>query len=76
MYFLSFKMDDGDISITDCATTHTILQDKIFFNLTLTSNCVSTISDISNLTKGCGRANIKLIKSYFVVNQKFNNPIF
>ena len=49
MCFLSFKMNDGDISIADCATTHTILQDKIFFNLTLISAHVNTIFGISNL---------------------------
>ena len=51
-----------------------MIRDKIFFNLTQTSVRVSTISGISNLTKGFGKTNIKPIKSYFVVNQKFNNP--
>ena len=74
MCFLSFKMNDGDISIVDYATTHTVLRDKIFFNLTLISAYVSTIFGISSLIEGLGRENIKPIKSYFVVNHKFNNP--
>ena len=74
MCFLSFKMNNNDINIVDCATTHTILWDKIFFNLTLTSVRVITIFGISTLTNGFGRASINHIKSYFVVNHKFNNP--
>ena len=83
MFFLSFKMNDGHplkkmndgyISIVDCTTTQTILRDKIFFNLILTSASVSTIYSISNLAEVFERANLKAIKSYFVRNQKFNNP--
>ena len=56
--------------------THTILRDKIFFNLTLTSVGVSIIYGISNLVEGFRKANIKPIKSYFVGKQKFNNQRF
>ena len=56
-------MDDGDVCIADCATTHTILQDKIYFlSLTLTSGNVSTIYGTSNLIEGFERANIMLQK--------------
>ena len=69
MCFLSFKMNDGHISIVDCVTTHTIIGDKIFLNVTLISVDVSTISNISNLTEGFERVNIKSINSYFVRNR-------
>ena len=56
-------MDDSDVCLIDCATTHTILRYKRYFlNLTLTSGNVSTISGTSNLIKGSGRANIMLPK--------------
>ena len=61
-------MNYGHISLVNYATTHTILRDKIFFNLTLTSVSVSTIFGTSNLTEGSKRANMKSIKSYVVVN--------
>ena len=42
------EMDDGDVCLADCATTHTILRDKRYFlSLTLTSGNVSTISGTS-----------------------------
>ena len=48
--FLNFKMNEGDICLADCATTHTILREKIyFFNLITTNTSVSTISGTSNL---------------------------
>ena len=56
-------MDDGDVCLADCATTHTILRDKRYFlSLTLTSGNVSTISSTSNLIEGSGSANIMLPK--------------
>ena len=56
-------MDDGDVCLVDCATTHTILRDKRYFlSLTLTSGNVSTISGTSNLIEGSERANIMLPK--------------
>ena len=56
-------MDDGDVCLTDCANTHTILWDKRYFlSLTLTSGNVSTISGTSNLIEGSERANIMLPK--------------
>ena len=46
-------MDDGDVCLVDCATTHTILWDKRYLlSLTLTSGNVSTISGTSNLIEG------------------------
>ena len=58
---LNFKMNDGDICLADCATTHIILRDKrYFFNLTLTNSKVSTISGTSDLIEGSRRANIIL----------------
>ena len=62
------------MSLANCETSHNILWDKIFFNLTLTSVSVSTTSGTSNLSEGFGRENIKPIKSYVIVYQKFNNP--
>ena len=59
--FLNFKMNEGDVCLADCATTHTILREKIyFFNLITTNTSVSTISGTSNLIEGSGRANIVL----------------
>ena len=54
-------MNEGDVCLADCATTHVILQDKIYFlDLTLTNFNVSTTSGITNLIEGFGRANIML----------------
>ena len=59
--FLNFKMIEGDVCLADCATTHTILIEKIyFFNLITTNTSVSIISGTSNLIEGSGRANIVL----------------
>ena len=56
-------MENGDVCLTDCATTHTILRDKRYFlSLTLTSGNVISISGTSNLIEGSGRANIMLPK--------------
>ena len=55
------KMNEDDVCLTKCATTHTILQDKRYFlELTLTKANVSTIFGTTNLVEGFGRANIKL----------------
>ena len=54
-------MNEGDVCLVDCATTHTILQaNRYFLDLTLTNVNVSTISGIANLIEGSGRANIIL----------------
>ena len=59
--FLNFKMNEGDVCLADCATTNTILREKIyFFNLITTNTSVSTISGTSNLIEGSERANIVL----------------
>ena len=54
-------MNEGDICLTDCATTHIILRDKRYFlDLIVTNVNVSTISGTANLIKGSRRANIML----------------
>ena len=54
-------MNDSDICLVDCATTHIILQEKKYFlNLIVTNASVSTISGTSDLIKGSGIANIML----------------
>ena len=54
-------MEDFDVCLVDCATTHTILWNKRYFlSLTLTSGNVSTISGTSNLIEGFRRANMML----------------
>ena len=55
------KMNEDDVCLIDCATTHTILRDKRYFlELTLIKVNVSTICGTTNLVEGCGRANITL----------------
>ena len=55
------KMNEDDVCLVDCATTHTILRDKIYFlELILIKTNVSTISGTINLVEGSGRANIML----------------
>ena len=55
------KMNENDVCLEDCATTHTILRDKRYFlELTLIKANVSTISSTTNLVEGFGRANIML----------------
>ena len=59
--FLNFKMIEGDVCLGNCATTHTILREKIyFFNLITTNTGVSTISGTSNLIEGSRKTNIVL----------------
>ena len=42
--FLNFKMNEGDVCLAHCATTHTILREKEYFlNLIITNANVSTI---------------------------------
>ena len=54
-------MNDGDIYLINCTTTHTILRGKKYFlNLIVTNVSVSTISGTSDLIEGFGRANIIL----------------
>ena len=54
-------MNKSYVCHADCATTHIILRDKIFFlDLTLTNVNVSTISCIINLIEGSERVNIML----------------
>ena len=54
------KMNEDDVCLVDCATTHTILLDKRYLlELTLIKANVSTIST-TNLVEGSGRANITL----------------
>ena len=53
------KMNEDDVCLIDCVTMHTIIQDKIYFlELILIKANVSTISGITNLVEGSGRANI------------------
>ena len=50
-----------DTCLVDCATTHTILRDKIYFSdLTLVKSNVNTISVPIDLIQGSGRATIIL----------------
>ena len=54
-------MNDGDICLADCTTTHTILQEKKYFlNLIVTNASVSTISGTSDLIEGSGKENLML----------------
>ena len=54
-------MNEGDVCLANCATTHIILRDKRFFlNLTLTNVNVSTIYGAANLIENSERANIML----------------
>ena len=56
-----FKMNEDDVCLIDCATTHTILRDKKYFlELTLIKANVSIISSTTNLVEGFGRENITL----------------
>ena len=54
-------MNEDDVCLADCATTHTILRNKRYFlELTLIKANVSTISGTTNLVEGFGRENITL----------------
>ena len=54
-------MNDGNICLADCATTHTILREKKYFlNFIVTNASVSTITGTSDLIEDSGRANIML----------------
>ena len=56
-----FKMNEDDVCLANCATTHTILRDKRYFlELTLIKVNVSIIFGTTNLVEGSGRANITL----------------
>ncbi|KAM1675980.1 hypothetical protein ACFX2K_041859 [Malus domestica] len=53
--------NDGDICLADCATTHTILQDRKYFSsLMFTKVKVTTISGQSDVIEGSGKAQIML----------------
>ena len=55
------KMNEDDVCLADCVTTHTIFRNKRYFlELTLIKVNVSTISSTTNLVEGSGRANIIL----------------
>ena len=55
------KMNEDDVCLANCATTYTILRDKIYFlELTLIKANVNTISDTTNLVEDSGRVNITL----------------
>ena len=59
----------GDICLEDCATTHSILQQKKYFSkLTLAPSNVTTIYGPVNLIEGFGRATIILpgVKMTFI----------
>jgi hypothetical protein len=52
---------DGDLCLANCATTHTILKEKKYFEyLILTKVNVITISIPTDMIKGSIRANILL----------------
>ena len=54
-------MNEGDVCLIDCATTHKILWDKRYFlEWKLTKVNVNTISGTTNLVEGSRRANIML----------------
>ena len=63
-------MNDGDICLADCATTHTILQEKTYFlNLIVTNVNLSTISSTSDLIEGSRIANIMILNGIrFYIN--------
>ena len=58
---LGFKINGGEICLADSVTTHTILRDqKYFSHITLVEANVNTISGLTDLIDGCGRATIML----------------
>jgi hypothetical protein len=60
---INSNMISEDLCLVDSCTTHTILRDKKYFqNLILNKASVNTISGLSNLIEGSGRANIILSK--------------
>ena len=49
----SLKMNEDDVCLADCVTTHTILRNKRYFlELALIKANVSTISGTANLVEG------------------------
>ena len=77
-YVIDLKVNEGDVCLIDCATTHQILRDKIYFvHLTLTNDNVSTISSTTNLIEGFERANIMLPnKTRFHINDALYSTKF
>jgi hypothetical protein len=60
---INSKMIGEDLCLAYSCTIHTILRDKKYFqNLILNKTNVNTISGLSNLIEGSGRANIILPK--------------
>ena len=54
---------DGELCLVDSATTHTILKNpKFFLNLQIAKANVSTISGITDIIEGSGRAFIYSLK--------------
>ena len=54
-------MNEDDVCLVDCATTHTIPWDKVYFlELTLIKSNRSTISYTTNLVEGSKKENIML----------------
>ena len=55
------EMNEDDVCLADCATTHTILRNKRYFlELTLIKDNISTIFGTTNLVEGFEIANITL----------------
>ena len=55
------KMNEDDVCLANCGTTHTILQDKRYFlEMTLIKANVSTISGTTNLVEDSEKVNIML----------------
>ena len=67
------KMNEDDVCLANCVTTHTILRDKRYFlELTLIKANVSTISSTTNLVESSGRANITLPNgTKFLINNVY-----
>ena len=67
------KMNEDDVCLVDCATTHTILRDKRYFlELTLIKANVSTISGTTNLVESFERAKITLPNgTKFLINNVY-----
>lgn len=60
-FLIIYRMDSEDICIADCGTTHTILQNqKYFTHITKTEAQVGTISGVSNIIEGFGKASFVL----------------
>ena len=67
------KVNEDDVCLIYCATTHTILREKRYFlELTLIKANVSTISSITNLVEVSGIVNITLPNgTKFLINNVY-----